>query len=112
MGQIPSTEKKPEPKDQEVGPWQVAVCFMVITTLWMSSMKDLPPEAYGFYLLYSRTTMTAIVYVISFLPHRAQTLAEILANPKSAILSQDLVGVGVEEAGGAMERKAVRRSEI
>ncbi|KAH8078877.1 hypothetical protein HD553DRAFT_352742 [Filobasidium floriforme] len=64
MGQAPSTEKRPEPKTFEYGPWQVAGFLMVGTTLWMSSIDNLPPEAYGFYLMFSRATILAVVLLL------------------------------------------------
>jgi hypothetical protein len=55
------SSKKPEPTEFEYGPWQVAGFLMVGTTLWMSSIEDLPPVAYDFYLMYSRATILVVV---------------------------------------------------
>ena len=53
--------QKPEEPKYTVGPWQGAVVMMVGTTLWLGSMKHLPPEAYAFYLIWSRATMIGIL---------------------------------------------------
>jgi hypothetical protein len=53
----------PVAKDVEYGPWQVTGLLMVGVTLWMSSIDNIPPEAYGFYLMFSRATILAVMYV-------------------------------------------------
>lgn len=37
--------------------------MMIGTTLWLGSMDNLPPEAYAFYLVWSKSTMIGIMYV-------------------------------------------------
>ncbi|KAJ9107649.1 hypothetical protein QFC21_001109 [Naganishia friedmannii] len=66
MGQVPSSETitKPEEPTLTFGPWQGAVMMMVGTTLWLSSMTDLPPEGYAFYLVWSRATILGIIAII------------------------------------------------
>lgn len=41
----------------------MAILMASLMTLWMGSLKDLPPEAYGFYLVWSRVNVMAILCV-------------------------------------------------
>jgi hypothetical protein len=50
--------------------------MMVGTTLWLSSMTDLPPEGYAFYLIWSRATMLGIMYVLLLLALAGAPLAD------------------------------------